>query len=552
MQRVLKLILPLAGKWKLGMNILLGIISGLCNFLFIHLVTRIIGEIATGQYTVISQQYLFIFALIILFFIWTRRTLSYSIIQLSQLLFWSLRKQILSQVLQADYRQLTDRKHKIYAALVHDVNVLTQTSLNIIDFFTASILVFSCLVYLGFISWILFLATLGVGIAGTAIYHLRTRKNLQQFAHARDLENKFLEHFDTILKGFKEIYMEPKKGKAVYEGKILGIADETCRDNTVAFTGFLNNQIVGRVLFYILVTVILLVFSVTLNIGTGKVVSFVFTLLYLLGSLEIMMSLLPTLARAKIAANHLVDLKEELEAARFSNPMAKQYISKAAFDQITVTDLTFHYSEAAGTFGIGPINFNARKGEAVFIYGGNGSGKTTFLHTVLGIHLPTAGEIRLNDALVNEDNYADYKTAFAVVFSDFYLFNELHGVDKVDEEKWTRYLRLFELEGKVTLEGTRFSTTALSAGQRKRLALIAALMEDKPVLVLDEWAADQDPYFRKRFYKEILPALKQEGITIIAITHDDKYYTCADKLYKMDGGKLMAEAVNMHESGFVA
>jgi putative ATP-binding cassette transporter len=107
---------------------------------------------------------------------------------------------------------------------------------------------------------------------------------------------------------------------------------------------------------------------------------------------------------------------------------------------------------------------------------------------------------------------------------------------------------MFELEGKVKIEGNTFSTTDLSTGQRKRLALIAALLEEKPVLVMDEWAADQDPYFRKKFYTEILPLLKQEDITIIAITHDDKYYNCADRLYKMDYGKLKEESIRMHEA----
>ncbi|MGO4294461.1 cyclic peptide export ABC transporter [Chitinophaga sp. RAB17] len=552
MQRVFKLILPLVGKWKLWLNVFLGIFSGLCNFLFINLVTRVLAQIATGQYTIISRELLIVFSLVILLFIWTRRTLSLTIIQLSQLLFWSLRKQVLSLVLNADYQQLNSRRNKIYAAIVHDVSILTQTSLSIIDFFTALILVLSCLVYMAFISWVLFLVTLGVAIAGVAIYHFSTGKNLQQFAHARNLENKFLQHFDTILNGFKEIYMEPGKGKAIYEGKILDIADDTYQNNTIAFTGFLNNQIVGRVLFYILVAAILLIFSVSLHIKTDSIVSFVFTLLYLLGSLEMMMSLLPILARAKVAANHLIDLKDELENAHLNNSLPEKYISRAIFDQITITDLKFHYGEEESAFGIGPVNFYIRKGEVVFIYGGNGSGKTTFVHTVLGLHMPTAGEIRLNDTLINNDNYPDYRTAFSVVFSDFYLFNELYGVEAVDIEKWDYYLRLFELDGKVTLEGKQFSTTNLSTGQRKRLALIAVLMEEKPVLILDEWAADQDPYFRKKFYTEIIPALKKEDITIIAITHDDKYYSCADKLYKMDGGKLIAENVNIHESSFIA
>jgi putative ATP-binding cassette transporter len=209
--------------------------------------------------------------------------------------------------------------------------------------------------------------------------------------------------------------------------------------------------------------------------------------------------------------------------------------------------LEFYYGDHDKTFGIGPINFDVRKGEVVFIYGGNGSGKTTLIYSILGLCFPSGGMIRLNDTSINETNYADYRTAFSVVFNDFYLFNELIGVDDFDIDKWEYYIRLFELENKVTLEGRCFSTTDLSTGQRKRLALIAALMEEKPILVIDEWAADQDPYFRKKFYTQIIPLLKQDNFTIIAITHDDKYYYCADRLYKMDYGKLHPQSMDVHE-----
>jgi putative ATP-binding cassette transporter len=247
-----------------------------------------------------------------------------------------------------------------------------------------------------------------------------------------------------------------------------------------------------------------------------------------------------------------MDLTAELEGANFNNPIPQKYISKNEFARVEVKDLEFYYEENENSFGIGPVNFSINKSEVAFIYGGNGSGKTTFVHAILGLLVPSAGEIRLNGVPVDHANYPDYRTAFSVVFSDFYLFNELLGTDHFNLEKWNYYLQLFELEGKVKLEGTSFSTTELSTGQRKRLALIAALLEEKPVLIIDEWAADQDPYFRRKFYTEIIPALKNEGITIIAITHDDKYYHCADKLYKMDSGKLIEENVNMHEPSYIA
>lgn len=552
MKRLLKLVLPLSGKIRLLKYIFLGILSGLCNFFFINSVTRVIDLTISGRFMSVRKEYVIIFAAIILFFIWVRKALSLAIIHLSQTLFWTIRRQILTLVLGASYRQFLLEKTEIYSAIVNDVSILTNASMSIIDFSTSWILAISCLVYLATISIELFLITLVIAALGVGIYHYRAKRNLLNFQRARILENSFQKNFDSIMDGFKEIYMESKKGKYIADRKINDVAREAYLNNTEAFAGFLNNQITGQVLFYILISSILLFFSSALAIKASSTVSFVFTLLYLLSSIETIMVLLPGLARARIASNHLMDLKAKMERTDVNDMVAENCGFKEEFEHIGIRDLEFHYDKHDKSFGIGPINFDIQKGEVVFIYGGNGSGKTTFVHNILGLCVPSTGEIRCNGTLINNENYAEYRAMFSVVFSDFYLFEEILGVDRIDIEKWDFYLRLFELEGKVSIEGSRFTTIDLSTGQRKRLALIAALLEEKPVLVMDEWAADQDPHFRKKFYIEILPLLKQSGFTIIAITHDDRYYHCAHKLYKMDYGKLIREDIGVYETYITA
>jgi putative ATP-binding cassette transporter len=552
MKRLLKIIIPQIGNIRLLKYIFLGILSGLWSFLFVNLITQVISLIMAGNFKSISKEYIAVFAFVILLFVWTRKIISSAIINISQKLFWSLRKQILSLVLKANYQQLSGQRTEIYSAIVNDVQTLTQASMNIINFFTSIIVGIACLIYLASLSLILFSITLATALLGMIIYHFSSKKNIRDFEKSRNLENNFLESFNAILNGFKEIYMEPKKGRAIYDHKINMIANDTYKINVSALTGFLNNQITGQILFNILISSILLFFSIVLEIKTSDTVSFVFILLYLLSSIEAIMIMLPGLVRARISANHLVDLKSELEAAHFNNSIPEKYVSKDKFEEVTVKNLEFSYGELDQSFSIGPINFDIQKAEVVFIYGGNGSGKTTFVHSVLGLCLPSAGEIRLNGTIINKDNYPIYRTLFSVVFSDFYLFNELLGVDHFDMKKWNYYLNLFEIEGKVKIENMRFSTIDLSTGQRKRLALIVSLMEEKPILVIDEWAADQDPYFRKKFYTEIIPVLKRNGISIIAITHDDKYYHCADRLYKMEDGKLIQENIKVYESNLMS
>lgn len=548
MRRILNLILPLTSKGKIVQYILMGILSGLCGFLFINMVTRIVQLLIEGDLKSVSREYVLVFASIILLFIWTRRSLSVTIIKLSQKLFWSLREQILAQVLKASYQQLATRKSRIYSAIVNDVNVLTNASLSIIEFSISSIVTVACFIFLASISSTLFLITLGTTLLGVAIYLIRSRKDDQNFETARNLEDNFIEHFNSVLDGFKEIFMEPKKGNYIYNKRIKIIATQAYQNNIKAFTGFLNSQITGQVLFYILISAILLFFSIVLNIESSKTVNFIFILLYMLSSIETIMVLLPNIIRAKISATRLIDLKTELEEANFVNSIAEKRIGKDDFFEVAVQNIEFRYEGGNQSFGIGPIDLTIEKGETIFIYGGNGSGKTTLINSILGLCKPTAGEIRLNGKRVDSDGYSHYRTAFSSVFSDFYLFSELIGPDHINIEKWEYYLKLFEIEDKVKIEGRHFSTTDLSTGQRKRLALIAALLEEKPVVVLDEWAADQDPYFRKKFYLEIIPLIKKEGTTVIAITHDDKYYHCADKLYKMDYGKLILESVNVYET----
>jgi putative pyoverdin transport system ATP-binding/permease protein len=554
MKRLIKVVMPLVGKSGMIKYFFLGILSGLSGFLFIRAVNSVVMLVQAGGYTVISRELIIMFIAIILLFVWTRKTLSLTVIRLSQTLFWTLRKQILALVLNANYKQLSEKRSQIYAAIVTDVGMLTSASLNIIDFFTSSILAITVLVYLANMSLVLFGFTLVITVIGILVYHYGSKKNNKRFEGARNLEEGFIKNFNAILNGFKEIHMEPKKGKHIYDNKIMTIAQDSYSNNASAFSGFLANQITGQVLFYVLISTILLVFSITLGITPGDTISFVFTLMYLLGSIETVMSLLPTLMRAGISANKLMDLKSELEKAELRYPMPDRYMTREEFRGISISGLEFNYgntlteAEKEMAFSVGPVDIDINKGDAIFIYGGNGSGKTTFVQTLIGLYEPTSGEIRLNDTVISETTYPMYKTIFSVVFSDFYLFEEMVGIDNFDMDKCTRYLEMFELDEKVGVENKAFTTTNLSTGQRKRLALIAALMESKPVLVLDEWAADQDPYFRKKFYTEIIPMLKEEGTTIIAITHDDKYYHYADRLYKMDYGKLIEENVNTHQT----
>jgi putative ATP-binding cassette transporter len=189
---------------------------------------------------------------------------------------------------------------------------------------------------------------------------------------------------------------------------------------------------------------------------------------------------------------------------------------------------------------LGPLDLSLRRGELVFLVGGNGSGKSTFVKVLTGLYPPTVGALRLNGALVDDKSREWYRQHFAAVFSDFYLFDGLLGLGGAELDARARpYLARLELDAKLRIEAGRFSTTALSQGQRKRLALLTAFLEDRDVYVFDEWAADQDVHYREIFYCQILPELKARGKTVVVISHDDRYYHLGDRVLKLEYGRLV-------------
>jgi putative ATP-binding cassette transporter len=125
------------------------------------------------------------------------------------------------------------------------------------------------------------------------------------------------------------------------------------------------------------------------------------------------------------------------------------------------------------------------------------------------------------------------------------LFDQLLGPrgEPADPARVHELLTLLELGNKVSVTDARLSNTRLSAGQKKRLALLLSLLETRPVLVLDEWAADQDPQYRELFYHQLLPALRDHGLTVFAITHDDKFFSVADRILEADTGQLSERTV---------
>jgi putative ATP-binding cassette transporter len=235
-----------------------------------------------------------------------------------------------------------------------------------------------------------------------------------------------------------------------------------------------------------------------------------------------------------------VDLGQDPVAAAGAEPPSR-------FERVELAGVTYAFErEGDSAFTLGPIELSVRPGELVFITGGNGSGKTTLAKLIAGLYTPTSGEIRLDGVAIGEERRDDYRQLFTVSFTDGHVFRPLLGLD---EQRVRAYLEQFQLQPWVHVADGAFSTTALSQGQRKRLLLATALVEERPFYIFDEWAANQDPQFRERFYRELLPALKARGKAVVVITHDDRYDQVADAVIRLDSGRIRQEPRARQEGG---
>lgn len=517
---------------------IIGIIAGLSGFLFIALVNQVI-EMSISRSMPEEHNYFLFFSLIILLFFVSRRMLSEGIVKYSQYTFWSLRKSIIENTIKAPYTKVKNLKSDIYSALTADVNDITNASLVIIVFTSSIILVFTCFVYLWHLSHILFLISIACIALGILIYFRNAKVGNKNFKIVRELENDFMGLFNSVLDGIKEIKVNPDKGNDLFDSKLKPLATDAEHRNINAYIGYLNSQLLSQMLFYCIIAIILIPVGNYFSIELGTTVSFVFALLYLLGPIVTIMVNIPILNKALISYKKLKNLNTSLQYKEQTEETNTPVLEKnQPFEVISLKK--YSYTHKDSLFSIGPTNISIKAKEIVFIYGGNGSGKTTFIRTLLHLYSPDEGVVKVNQKTVKKENLSATRSLFSPVFSDFYLFNDFYGIKNLDVKKVNSLIKLFELEDKVKIKKGKFSTTDLSTGQKKRLALISAILEDRPILVLDEWAADQDPGFRKKFYTKIIHKLvKEEHKTIIAITHDDQYYKEADRLFKMNYGKLV-------------
>ncbi len=463
------------------------------------------------------------------------------LIRLSQDAVFQLQMRLSRQILSSELNHLEQLgTSRLLATLTEDIQAISN-AVFVIPFLCINLaIVMGCLLYITWLSWKVFLMLLGLSVVALGSCTVLLKRGMQWLILAREEQDLLFKNFRTITDGVKELKLHYQRRQDFLSQELQTNAAKFRRYNIRGLSLFATTDSWGKLIFFFAVGSLLFVLPNLIVIDSQTLSSYILTFTYMIEPMEGISSKLPLLSKANVALHKIEALGLSLASHAEATTVPPQL--KSSWRRLELKGVTHTYQSEQKdiNFTLGPIDLTLHPGELVFLIGGNGSGKSTLAKLITGLYLPEAGEIWLDEQPINQQNREWYRQHFSVVFSDFYLFERLLGLDNADLDTQAQdYLKQLQLDRQVNVERGQLSTTALSQGQRKRLTLLTAYLEDRPIYLFDEWAADQDPIFKEIFYTQFLPKLRDRGKTVLAISHDDHYFQLADRIIKLDYGKVV-------------
>ena len=522
------------------MAIVAGVISGVSSTILLAL----IGKALSARSSITSFQIKAFVALCVLVPI--MRFMSEALLmRIGQVAVYKQRIQLSRRILAAPLRQLEKvGAHRLLAALTDDV-VAISTAVLVIPMAAINVaVVLGCLIYLGLLSGSMLLVVLGFMVIGIISYQLPLNRAVSWIRRARETEDALYKDFRSLTEGAKELKSHRPRREAFISTSLSHNAAQFRGQNITGQTIFIAAASWGQSLFFVVIGLLLFVVTNLRETTVLELTGYVIVLLYMMTPLQVTLNSFPAFGRAAVSLNKLKNLGLSLETEPTGGRLDTRVKEASAWHRLELVDVTLSYRREGedSSFTLGPLNFELHPGEMVFVIGGNGSGKTTLAKLLLGLYGPEAGAIRLDGQEITEEMRDDYRQLFSAVHADFYLFRRMLGLESAELDGNAReFLEKLQLTDKVNMKDNVLSTTDLSQGQRKRLALLTAYLEDRPIYVFDEWAADQDPLFKEIFYHQLLPDLKARGKTVIVISHDDRFYHVGDRVIKLENGQTVSD-----------
>src|SRR6516165_10655700 len=477
-------------------------IGGISNASILAAINTGVQETSSGQKPGLWAASLFLVALFL--FMRSQQYVTITATAEIEAIIHKLRLRIMDLIRRSELLEMEKiGRARIVAAVTSDTAVLTQASNMLCFTVQGAVLIFFVGLYVAYLSLTAFLLTVVIVSGAATIFHQKNRRLSEQKAESAAWERRLFDRLTDFLDGFKEVRLNATRSDDLFHDALdvsKTAANIKIRTQAETFKMIVTSQI---------------------------------SMYVLLG--------------ANTAAGRIDRLEEALKETLVQEER-RAIVAPKRFDQIEMRNIEFRYIDRFSdtVFKIGPIDFTLQRGELVFITGGNGSGKSTFLRVLSGLYPPDSGEVLLDGRPINDTNRDEYRGLMSAIFFDYHLFQRLYGIADADQSDVSQLLTQFRLADKTSLNNGEFRTLDLSGGQRRRLALIVSLLEKRPIMLLDEWTAEQDPEFRLKFYDELLPDMMRAGATIVVITHDDRYL---DELHlparriKMDYGRIVEQRV---------
>ena len=528
-------------KAALPKLLLFSALSGLANMGLILLITSALQSGVELKFLV------FYFGLTLAVYLMGRRYVQIKLIKLTRDLIYDLRVQLIEKIFSTSYQKFEKiDRGRIYTAFNDDVGTIGESTNMFIMLVTNLFTATAAMLYLASMAFWATVLTITLILSLCTIYYFVSRRTDHYFKEARDSRNVFMRLLNGMIDGFKEISLHVNK-KVLYKQDIAGSANDYRVKISAASIEYVKASLIGETVLVAILGMAAFAFPVLFpGIQLQSISMFIIILLYLIGPVNSILSSVPALKRLSIAWNRVQQFLGEIPAnARIDFVVTPK--KAGGVRQLKVQNLAFSYNHNGDhRFDVGPINLEVNRGEILFIIGGNGSGKTTLAKLLTGLYEPMSGTICVDG---KEMTPAELGEKYSAVFNPHHLFEKLYNIDVLEKSADIEaYLDMLRIRDKVrVLPDGNFSTINLSGGQRKRLALLTCYLEDSPIYLFDEWAADQDPEYRQFFYRTLLPEMRRRGKIVIAVTHDDHYFDVADKVMKMNQGKLEAYRLDEQE-----
>ncbi|TWS18363.1 ATP-binding cassette domain-containing protein [Tsukamurella asaccharolytica] len=548
-----------------------GLIAGAANA---YLLTLINGLVAPGPMPTVTVTRFVLTAVVVVVAGVTSQLI---LLHLAQAAVYRLRARLSQRVLAAPLEHIERLgDHRLLATLTEDVRSLSMAVSGIPGLCIDLATIIGALAYLATVSGPLFAVSVAGTLIGIACVETVLRRVRETYRRARELDDALIGSFQEVTQGVKELKLHRARRGDFLDRKLLGTAEDLRRKHVAAGSRFAGGQALGQVLQLGTMVLILFVLARAMELPRETMIGYVLVTTFLSMPMQSLLHRIPDLLRGDVALAKIRGLDLSLETPRDESVLP--YDGRPVGDgTIELRGVGYEYLPepppgaqgpghpppggpgghrgpggppphppqgpppgAPHGFRLGPVDLTLRPGEVTFVVGGNGSGKSTLAKLICGLYAPRIGEIRAGGEPIGPQNTEWFRQHTTAVFSDFHLFDDYLGLAADDLDDRVRgLLHELELAHAVSVQDGKLSTLALSTGQRKRLALLTALLEDRPVYLFDEWAADQDPRFRAVFYDRIIPDLRTRGKTVVVITHDDRYFDRADQLVKLDFGQVV-------------